>query len=155
MIRRLRMLCVLFVLCVLCATSQAQLQKYWVYFLDKGASVPSAGPLALNAALFRRAESQLSPAALARRSKVLPREAVVEADDLPVDQGYLGIISRTGGIVVHTSRWFNAASTLLTSDQVPLIVRLPFVREVVPVHVFRGYPKGVESGAASRAVLHA
>src|SRR5438445_536776 len=113
MMRRFRLLCVL---CALCATSQAQLQKYWVYFLDKGASVPSSGPLALTAAVFRHAESQLSPAALARRSKVLPLEAVVAAEDLPVDQAYLGIISRTGGIVVHTSRWFNAASVLLTSD---------------------------------------
>jgi hypothetical protein len=150
MLRRLRLLLILF---MLCSASHAQLQKYWVYFLDKGSSVPSSGPITGNPALYHRAESEISPAARARRLRSLPPELIIGAEDLPVDRAYLVGVTGIGGIVIHTSRWFNAASVLLTTQQVPLVAGLPFVRRVVPVKIFRGYPKERKVPPANRAAF--
>lgn len=113
-------------------------KKYWVYFKDKGSTLPASGSLARNTAAYQMALQDIHPKALARRAKVLPSDAIVGADDLPVYEPYLIHVQKLGGVLVHTSRWMNAASFRLTTDQVTVISKIPFVKAVNPVVILHG-----------------
>ena len=64
---------------------QAQaVKKYWVYFVDKGSSVPPSGALRKGTAAYERVLKFVQPRALARRANVLPHDALVDAADLPL-----------------------------------------------------------------------
>jgi len=131
------LLVVLAIAAYLPAQSQG-VKKYWVYFADKGPSIPSAGSLAKATASIRPATAYLSPRAIARRMKVLPPERLLEAEDLPLHSPYITAVSSTGGEFCRRSKWLNAASFLLTPDQRAAVQRLPFVNRVVPVVAFVG-----------------
>jgi serine protease AprX len=111
------------------ASSQVQ-KKYWIYFIDKGPSVPapSSSEPALN---------HLTPRALKRRGKVLPPGRLVDLQDLPLCGEYLQAVRDAGGVLANQSRWLNAASFYLTSDLVDPVSRFPFVTRVEPVVAFR------------------
>jgi hypothetical protein len=120
-----------------CLPAQSQeVKKYWVYFGDKGPSLPSAGSLEKATASIRPPTAYLSPRAIARRMKVLPPERLLEAEDLPLYSPYVSAVSSAGGELRSQSKWLNAASFLLTSDQKNAVERLPFVIRVAPVAVF-------------------
>ncbi len=120
-------------------------KKYWVYFTDKGPAVPTAGSLLKASTEYAAALKLLSPKALARRAKVLPPESVVTVEDAPVFHPYLEDIVGAGGMPVEQSRWLNAASVVLTPEQIGKVAALPFVEKVMPVVVFRGSNKERES----------
>ena len=113
-------------------------KKYWVYFIDKGPTLRATGALTLNTVAYRTALEVVHPKALARRAKVLLPEALLNVDDLPVNESYLTHIQKLGGVLVHTSRWMNAASVHLTPDQVAGVSKLPFVKAVKPVVILHG-----------------
>ena len=92
--------------------------KYWVYFTDKGHSVPPTGSIVNNSPLYDVAHAIVSQRALARRAKVLPAEALLDAADLPLCEEYLDGVRSHGGILVEQIRWMNAASFILPSDQI-------------------------------------
>src|SRR5512142_3310465 len=100
-------------------------KKYWVMFRDKGPGLPSEGPLSARTPAYEAAAAQLSPRALARRAKVLPAGALLDARDLPLYPPYVELL----GQVVHESRWLNAASVYLTEAESAAVSRLPAVRE--------------------------
>src|ERR1041385_3890271 len=108
-------------------------KKYWVYFSDKGPSVPSSGALANNIFVHQKALQLVQPRAIARRTKVLPSNSIVDAADLPLYEPYLEKVQRAGGIVKQQVRFLNAASYLLTPEQITVVSQLPFVRNVEPV----------------------
>ena len=106
--------------------------KYWVFFRDKGLSAPS-GALGMNSSSYWHALENINSRALARRAKVLPENALIEFDDLPICELYINQIKNLGGTLVEQSRWLNAASFYLSSEQITAAGFLTFVKEIKPV----------------------
>ncbi len=122
-------------------SAHAQLQKkYWVVFADKGEGRTSSGTLAQQSAAYQDALKLLQPRALARRGKMLPADALVDAADLPLYQPYIEAVEKIGGVLVHQSRWLNAASFTLRPEIISAIRSLPFVVAVRPVAGVRETP---------------
>jgi subtilisin family serine protease len=116
-------------------------KKYWVYFVDKGPSVPSSGVLSKTTSAYAQALHTISPRALVRRAKVLPPDALVDAADSPLYQPYLEKIATSGAVLQQQSKWMNAASYRLTPEQRSIIQQYAFVKSTVPVVVFSGARK--------------
>ena len=125
--------------CLTCASEAQVSKKYWVYFSDKGPSVPSSGTLSKTSSLYRQALTVVQPRALARRAKALSPNSLVDASDLPLYQGYLEQVKSVGARLQQQSRWLNAASYLLTPDQVATVAQLTCVRRVEPVGTIYGH----------------
>ena len=107
------------ILFVLPLTSQAQEQKLWVYFTDKGDQ--SFEPY-----------SFFHPKAIERRIKNdLP---IYDFSDIPVNAEYAASLEMIGCSIKMQSRWFNACCVLFEGS-VSEIVELPFVKTVVPAIV--------------------
>jgi serine protease AprX len=108
-------------------------QKYWIYFTDKGLESVGVRSLAKGSQLYEVAEGLLSEKALWRRGKVLKQESLIDLDDVPVYEPYLGELRKLGITPHASSRWFNAVSAYLTPEQRSSVTSLLFVKEVVPV----------------------
>ncbi len=119
------------------AQSQEQ-KKYWVYFTDKGTTVPAGGVLSKHSDAYSQALALISPKALQRRAKVLPIESVISMSDVPVYEPYVHQVELTGGIIKQRSKWFNAASVVLNQAQVTVVSSFPFVKSVAPVVILHG-----------------
>jgi serine protease AprX len=125
---------VAFLLVLMSAVLNAQPpKKYWVYFADKGPSSPASGVLAKQSQKYLEALSEIKPRALERRAKVRPVDALVDAADLPLYRPYVDQIIHMGGALQQQSRWLNAATYLLSPDQVAAVGSLPYVLELSPV----------------------
>jgi hypothetical protein len=100
----------------------------WVVLADKGTheAQKAAPPLAL-----------VSERSLRRRAKVLPAWQLVDAADLPVEEGYVRALAATGARIRHRSRWLNRVSVEATLLQLDAIAALPCVQAVEPVTRFR------------------
>ncbi len=98
------------------AQAQVKVYKFWVEFSDKQNS-----PYSVNRPL-----EFLSQRSLDRRAK---HGIAVTEQDFPVNPSYRDGLSATGVQVLHTSRWFNAA-TIRTTDSslIDKIKALPFVK---------------------------
>jgi len=103
---------------------------WWIFFADKGGQGVS-----IEAALRRAAES-LTPRARDRRLRTTGSLAL-DQRDLPVNPDYLRALRGTGAIVKGTSRWLNAASVRATAAELQSIARMPFVKSIRPVAVFK------------------
>lgn len=107
--------------------SQTNAKKYWVYFTDKDHSKFSVEDPA----------SFLSQKALERRNKY---GIAVNSQDLPVNENYIQQVQAAGAGIVVTSRWLNAVSAeIYTDDQLAAISQLSCVRQITPVgrYVYR------------------
>lgn len=94
-------------------------EKYWILFKDKE----------LENYDYR---SSLSAETIKNRSKFgLP---LFQVTDVPVTQAYLKAISLTGIQVLRTSKWLNAATAYMNSEQLSAVRALPFVDEVSPIN---------------------
>lgn len=118
----------------------SQKNKYWVYFSDKGFSIPSSGRLEKGSGEWNAAEALIGPEAMSRRGKTAADGMLLTGSDLPVSRAYINSIERAGGILSRESRWFNAASFYLSDQEKNQIASLPFVAGISPVRVFRGKP---------------
>jgi hypothetical protein len=126
-------------------------KKYWVWFTDKGNGIPASGKLNKSVTAYQTALEILSPKSLQRRAKVLPQESLLDAADVPVSQSYIQQIKQAGGELHQQSRWFNAASFTLTSNQIELVSQFTFVKDITPVVVMKGklLPQDEERGTFS------
>ncbi len=118
-------------------------QKYWIIFSDKGPGVPASGLLHPGSALYDQLKTDFQPHALTRRAKVLPSDALLSGEDLPLYSPYLERVKRAGAVIAQESRWFNAVSAVLTDTQVQTIRILPFVQRLEPVRSFAHVPSKV------------
>ncbi|KAA3613696.1 MAG: hypothetical protein DWQ05_15565 [Calditrichaeota bacterium] len=116
--------------------------KHWVFFSDKGPEILSNSPASFKAVL-----KNLSERALARRAKVAAEDMLVDSRDLPVYSQYLAGIETAGGEITVVSRWLNACSAFLTTQQITEIEKLPFVLKVEPVRVMASPPEVRHSAA--------
>ncbi|HTX19547.1 MAG TPA: S8 family serine peptidase [Bacteroidota bacterium] len=111
-------------------------QRCWIYFKDKETTKYQA---------LSRTRTQediagsigISSKALTRRAKVMPAGQLLTDLDIPVTQSYLDRLTEAGVAIINTSRWFNAVTAELTSDQVARVGALPFVAAIKPVRAFR------------------
>jgi serine protease AprX len=92
----------------------------WIHFTDKG-------PAGLARTIPR---DVVSPRSLQRRLNVLPADRALDFDDLPVESSYVDQLLARGVEIRQRSKWFNAASAMVTEVQIQEIASLPFVREV-------------------------
>ena len=122
-----------------------QARKFWIFFRDKG---PQA--LAKKSSLLQAAAANLTPAALERRAKVLPKAALVDESDIDIYQGYLDELARYGLEPVAHSRWLNAVSAIVEPEQIPVVEQLPFVKEIRPVARLRIPPNETFSSGPDR-----
>ncbi len=115
--------------------SQEQPRKCWIYFRDKDETVLRT--VAANGTVHEISQATgITERALKRRSKMLPSARLVTAEDLPVSQLYIEQLQLNGISVINTSRWFNAVTATLTSDQGRRISALPFVDHIELVLYF-------------------
>jgi subtilisin family serine protease len=105
---RLTVLC-----CLLVLSAQAQ-PKYWVLLRDK--------ELGQAPALSERALTQ-------RRMQQL----AVDETDLPLSAAHLLQLKQAGIQCVCQSRWLNAVSARLTSQQYAQVMAMPFVKGIQPI----------------------
>jgi len=128
---------IVFVLLIFAAStlmSEEQPRKYWIYFRDKDETLLRG--VVANGTMREIAQATgISERALKRRAKVLPPSQLVSAEDLPVSQSYIDQLSLNGISAVNTSRWFNAATAMLTNAQAVRAETLPFVDHVEPVRM--------------------
>jgi len=95
--------------------------KVWIYFTDKESSPVE----------FQKAASAFTERARARRQGRPP-----DWYDLPVNQAYIDGVERIVGKRVHASRWLNAVSARMTSDQIRRAEVMAFVSRIDLVHTF-------------------
>lgn len=106
-------------------------KKYWIFFKDKGYSENQKYDL------INSEKEKLSERALSRRAKVLPENQIINEDDLPLAQPYLENLNSLGIKPIVKSRWLNAISAKLTSDQISQVEQLVFVSRIKPVLQFK------------------
>lgn len=107
---------------------------YWVFFRDKGITKESEFLKALE---FERL--QLSDRVIWRRSKTMG-DTVVTLSDLPVYSRYIQILKSNKIKIRHVSRWLNAVSCRLGSEQMKYVREQPFVKSIEPVICYRQRP---------------
>lgn len=116
------------------AASQSLSTRIWVFFRDRGqVTIDFTAPAAAR-------DLGISERALWRRSKVLPANRLLDERDLPVSPEYLDELSRAGLTVKSVSRWLNAASVEISSEQRNIVSRLPFVSHSLPAARLRTPP---------------
>ena len=103
--------------------------RYWIYFKDKGEYKPGE-ILEPGTEAYETAVSSLSEKTLWRRAKVLPKDEVVNYNDLPVDAGYIDAVKKIGVKINAVSKWFNAVSVTTTKDTLEIIKKLGFVYKI-------------------------
>lgn len=113
-----------------------ELKKYWVCFKDKGNDIGNTTVLQKGSSEYQTALTQLSDRAIIRRSKVLPSDQLIDAQDLPISQSYINTIKDIGGLLQKEVRWMNAASFKLTDEEFLTVKQLPFVDIIKPVEKF-------------------
>jgi hypothetical protein len=117
--------------------SQEQPRKCWIYFRDKDES--TLRTLVTSGSVHEISQATgITERALKRRAKVLPSSQLITTEDLPVSQSYIEQLQLNGISVVNTSRWFNAVTAMITSDQGVRVAALPFVDHIERVLTFVG-----------------
>jgi len=107
-------------------------QKYWITLKDK----PTA-------------HGQVCVLPAATQNRVLQSLPVCQPTDWPVSKQYLRELQNLGIRPQVVSKWLNAVSTQLNSDQLASATQLPFVREITPIDTRMVMANAVpEAGAA-------
>jgi len=109
---------------------QYEKQKYWIFFKDKGLST-----ITIQEKLFNL-KKDLPEKVLRRRSKTLQPDKIIDIEDLPLCQHYLKKLKELQIKPIVKSKWLNAVSANLSSQQVTLIKKLPFIQKIQPVTRF-------------------
>jgi subtilisin family serine protease len=94
--------------------------RYWVYFHDKPSLDVSVTPAALG----------ISERALRRRAKVVPRDRLIDAYDIPVRSEYKILLVGQGIRIAGESRWLNALSVEAAPGQVEQLRSLQVIRKI-------------------------
>lgn len=108
--------------------SKNELIKIWIFFTDKGDNLSR---------FYSNPELVVSKESLERRKKVLPKDKLIDFDDLPVNENYIEQIKNFVTEIKHTSKWLNAVSAYIYPDQLNQLVNLPFIKKIELVEKFR------------------
>ena len=118
------------ILLIILSTQVFTQEKFFIYFKDKGTE--NSRSLNKNSAAYIQAVEDLSPKAVERRIKNMGND-FVSYDDLPINKIYTDELESLGIQMIRKLSWFNSVSAYLTSNQRELIIKLPFIKAIVPV----------------------
>ncbi len=128
----MKKVCILILLAFSFLFANGNKAKYWIVFKDKG--IYENVSLAKGSSFYESLKHSISKRAYERRLKNVKDESkVFDYFDLPVYEGYIEQIKSFGVKINVVSKWLNAVSAYLDSQQVERIKNLPFVLEVKPV----------------------
>ncbi|MCX6311334.1 MAG: S8 family serine peptidase [Bacteroidetes bacterium] len=92
-------------------------KSWWVFFTDKNNT--TFDPY-----------SYFSPEAIFRRQKL--GISLYDSTDFPVNENYISLVRISVNQLGHVTRWFNGVGVDASDEEVAVLRKLPFVREVVP-----------------------
>jgi len=95
------------------------MEKFWIYFADKGATLSKSD--------WNKLSESLNPRAAARRQKV---GDLLNITDVPVYAPYVRALREHQLNPIVISKWLNAVSVYATIEQVDAITDLPFVKSI-------------------------
>jgi len=98
--------------------------RAWVFFTDKAVSIEKYNEVLLHT------KKNLNPNSLLRRNL---RKGIIDFGDIPIKEEYVEEIENAGGILLYRSKWLNAASFLLSRDNLEKIAGYNFVYRIIPV----------------------
>lgn len=112
--------------------SSSESIKVWVFFTNKAVKSKEE----LGRALIE-SKTSFPERTLKRRSKVRPKDQLVDYQDLPVFSEYISNVLQNGAKHRATSRWLNGISVEANRQQIQQIEKLPFVHEIRAVVGFK------------------
>jgi len=130
-------------------TSAQDLQKYFVYFKDKGGN--QSNILNKGSKEYQIALNSLTQRSIDRRKKTLGEE-IISFEDLPVDKDYVKNIKLLGADIIWELKWFNAVSCLITEKEIEQIKKLPFVDRIEKVKTLRYNKKNNEENLLAKVL---
>ncbi len=101
--------------------------RAWVYFTDKKIKVEDYTKI------INTTKSQMKKETINRRLK---RAGIIDYADIPICEDYIDEVRKQGGILIHRSKWINAASFWIYKNDLDDIAGLDFVYKIVPVATF-------------------
>jgi hypothetical protein len=108
--------------------------KYLIYFNDKG--LPEEKLLSKTSSEFSEAMEGLSERSIERRKKSMGDEFIT-FEDLPLNQNYIQRLTESGVKIVHQLKWFNAVSAYLNDEQLNMLKKNSFVKNIERIKVFK------------------
>jgi serine protease AprX len=105
--------------------------RFWIYFKDKITGQ--------NSGLLKNVDTVISERALKRRQLRAP-SMITHNTDLPVSPIYINHLESLGIRIHRQSRWLNAASCYLNGVDISVLINLPFIKKIEPVHSFSSQP---------------
>ncbi len=97
----------------------AQNQKYWIFLADKDTVAYNYQQHLSEEAIERRLEQKIP---------------LVQFTDIPLNINYLTQLQQQGIKQVQQSKWLNAITAILTYEEIIVIKKLPFVKQIVPMN---------------------
>ncbi len=118
----------IFLFCVNSAHSETK--PYWVFFTDRGA-------INIEHAVAAKLASPSEPKNISRRARILGSESIFDEKDIEVYPEYISAVTEISGGLRTVTRFLNGVSVELDEEALEKVKRIPFVREVKPVAVFK------------------
>jgi subtilisin family serine protease len=106
-------------------------QRVWIYFKDKGNYDTKS--------ISEIAKSRLTSKSIQRRLQKAAAEPF-DTSDLPINKSYVQQLNSLGIVIHRKSKWLNAISAYLNSQDIALVTRLPFVSKVETVNKIHRKP---------------
>jgi hypothetical protein len=123
--------------------SRTNPKDIWVFFTDKGELSYEEMDSAIAAY-----KSQMPHRAKERRRR--NRSADIDISDLPVFQPYIDGVLQLGARMRLVSRWLNAITVEIAEDTIPQLSKLPYVKSVEPIAIYRRYRHVSYTSGSSR-----
>jgi hypothetical protein len=111
--------------------------RIWVYFTDKGVTTDQY------ADVLESVIEHMPSAAYERRAK---RNGAFDYADIPLYRDYIHEVEARGGMLIHESKWLNAASFWAMQEDLDDIAACAFVYKITPVAKFK-QPQDVDAVA--------
>lgn len=102
--------------------------RVWIHFTDKGVHTDQYSEVL---------QSVLQSMNTVAHERRISRGGVFDIADVPLQQDYIHEVEARGGMLIHKSRWLNAASFWVQQDDLEEIAALDFVYKITPVALFR------------------
>ena len=109
---------------------KADAQILWIYFKDKGSDQLSK---------LAKPTQLITERAIKRRAKVKAVDQLVNTLDLPVYEPYVNSIKPYVTKIRAYSKWLNAVSVEIESEQIDRIKNFKFIKNLSPVHASKKY----------------
>ena len=107
--------------------------KYFIYFNDKG--ITETERIEKSSPQYKTALSLLTDKSIERRIKNMGEENFITFEDLPIYEEYLNELELLNIKIQNELKWFNAVSAYLTAEQLQLVEKMDFVKEIETVKI--------------------